>query len=904
MAPRGGNVTDLSDIARPGMLARAKAAFGYLMSGSAPDGWMSPLKPLQPVAPSGTQARIWDYPVGYNTRLRPQRDSTGGVTFQQLRLLSRNSDIVRLAIETRKDQMEALDWQILARDDKKTKPDDPRIAQIQTFLLSPDREHDWSGWLRAMLEDLFVLDAVSIYKRRDRRGRLYSLDLLDGSTITLKVDATGRRPLPPDTAYQQCYSDDTEILTRRGWVKFSEASINDEFATRNQNSKKFEWQKSSDIIKIPYRGPMYRFASQNLDILVSPNHRMLINRRPHSLGGSYKNGGESIVTAEELAKHRTTCTGIPVTSEWFGEEIPEQSFPEINPLEYRSAYDDYARTLRSDGLSYTKIADKLGISAMSAYRACTEYVVRDRLEQPKDCLQLRISGDDFAAFMGAYLSEGSCNLTAGRTVAISQKRNGKAWEEYNELLERIAPGRVKYVGDSFLINSTCMVEYLKQFNHARGKWIPDVIMNAPRGQLEIFWHYFRLGDGAARQNKMFTSSRRMAGQLQEIAQKIGWVASIQVRAAGQSQIVEGNTVRVITRGESYVVSARDVGPYAKLQTVEKKSYAGHIWCVSVPNSIVFVRRNGKAAWCGNCIKGVPAVDFTSEELIYAARNVRTDSPYGYSQVEQIKHTIDIAIKRAERQLGHYVDGNINDGVFWLPPEWTADQCKDFTAWWDSLHGGNQGERRKAKFLPGQKDGFQAIAEPPLKDEFDEWIARVVCYAFSLPPTPFVKQMNRATAETAHDAALEEGLAPIQKWVKSLIDRILVTEFDAPDLEFSWIDDREIDPKVRAEIDDIRLRNGSMMIDEVRAANGEDPYPDGLGARPGIITMNGFLPLPTVEQTDAQAEAAIAGAQASTEGAENAQQGGGEEGDQDDKPDETDEEKPGKAVKKKSWPMYP
>jgi len=38
-------------------------------------------------------------------------------------------------------------------------------------------------------------------------------------------------------------------------------------------------------------------------------------------------------------------------------------------------------------------------------------------------------------------------------------------------------------------------------------------------------------------------------------------------------------------------------------------------------------------------------------------------------------------------------------------------------------------------------------QPPLKDPYDEWLARVICYAFSVPVTPSVAQVNRATSET-------------------------------------------------------------------------------------------------------------------------------------------------------------
>ncbi len=65
--------------------------------------------------------------------------------------------------------------------------------------------------------------------------------------------------------------------------------------------------------------------------------------------------------------------------------------------------------------------------------------------------------------------------------------------------------------------------------------------------------------------------------------------------------------------------------------------------------------------------------------------------------------------------------------------------------------------------------FIPTKETELKSAFDEWLARVVCFAFSVSPQPFTDHVNRATAETAQAAALAEGLAPIQNWVKQLVD---------------------------------------------------------------------------------------------------------------------------------------
>src|SRR4029079_20152 len=88
---------------------------------------------------------------------------------------------------------------------------------------------------------------------------------------------------------------------------------------------------------------------------------------------------------------------------------------------------------------------------------------------------------------------------------------------------------------------------------------------------------------------------------------------------------------------------------------------------------------------------------------------------------------------------------------------------------------------------------QAFKEAPYKDEFDEWLARIVCYAFSLPSTAFVRQVNRATAETAQQAALVDGLAPLMGWVKRLVDHVIQDQMGHRDLEFAWSDLRPIEP---------------------------------------------------------------------------------------------------------------
>jgi hypothetical protein len=161
----------------------------------------------------------------------------------------------------------------------------------------------------------------------------------------------------------------------------------------------------------------------------------------------------------------------------------------------------------------------------------------------------------------------------------------------------------------------------------------------------------------------------------------------------------------------------------------------------------------------------------ADQIVYFPRNPRGFKSYGFPPVEQILITINTELRRQTMQLQHFTVGNIPAGMATAPEGWTADQIRQYQDWFDSQLSGNTAERTKIIWGPsGAK--YQAFKEPPYNDEFDEWLARVICFAFSLPPTWAVRQVNRATAQSAEETALEGGLAPLTGWTKRLIDFLI------------------------------------------------------------------------------------------------------------------------------------
>src|SRR2546425_7072113 len=73
---------------------------------------------------------------------------------------------------------------------------------------------------------------------------------------------------------QQCYDPETEILTVDGWKNYYELSPSLKVATLNATTFEIEYQVPTSYFLSPYEGPMHRFQAKQVDLLVTPNHRL------------------------------------------------------------------------------------------------------------------------------------------------------------------------------------------------------------------------------------------------------------------------------------------------------------------------------------------------------------------------------------------------------------------------------------------------------------------------------------------------------------------------------------------------------------------------------------------------------------------------------------------------------
>jgi hypothetical protein len=175
----------------------------------------APLYPYPGLQPQGGP-RQFAYQIGSNLSLNPRDNLT---PFQVLRSFGDLYDGIRLCKQSWFDCAAGLEPSlvcapgILGKNEDESKYADEMQVYLD-FFESPDRQHTIHEWMNAALDDLCTIDAVAMYPRLTYGGELYSLDLIDGSTVKPLLDDRGRTPEPPFYAYEQIvYGAPSELFT-------------------------------------------------------------------------------------------------------------------------------------------------------------------------------------------------------------------------------------------------------------------------------------------------------------------------------------------------------------------------------------------------------------------------------------------------------------------------------------------------------------------------------------------------------------------------------------------------------------------------------------------------------------------------------------------------------------------
>lgn len=229
------------------------------------------------------------------------------------------------------------------------------------------------------------------------------------------------------------------------------------------------------------------------------------------------------------------------------------------------------------------------------------------------------------------------------------------------------------------------------------------------------------------------------------------------------------------------------------------------------------------------IKGAIAANFTTRELLLVVRNPRSNRLYGYSVVEQLMMIVNMAIRRDIVKLEHYTSGNIPPALIKVPKEWGPEQLEQIDKYWQTMLNGNLAAKNQVQFIPGgEGESVYFFKDAILKDQFDEWLARVIAWLMGISPQALLSttKQGQATSEEMGKEAQDTGLDPWLNFRRRVMNRLIQMYLGHPNIEYIDLDREGRDNLDNAQADEIRVKNGLRSRDEIREEEGKGPIPGG------------------------------------------------------------------------------
>lgn len=225
--------------------------------------------------------------------------------------------------------------------------------------------------------------------------------------------------------------------------------------------------------------------------------------------------------------------------------------------------------------------------------------------------------------------------------------------------------------------------------------------------------------------------------------------------------------------------------------------------------------------------GTPGWDLKRDQLFYRPKHPRVYKIYGNSPTERSARLIELGYARLELKLQWAENGTIPDGLMVVPRDAPVELIERQQAWMNSMMTGNAQRRVQLRLIQGfTQDGKDNIIFPKekmLMDPYDEMEIRELAVNYDVPKQRFMEQMNRASAESAQEAAEDEGYGPGWQYIRDSMNILIQSPiyFNLREYEFSYVDEREKDVLKQAQADDIDLKNGTKTWTEVRDDRGLD-----------------------------------------------------------------------------------
>lgn len=366
----------------------------------------------------------------------------------------------------------------------------------------------------------------------------------------LRPREDGTVPVPKGYDISGCYSDDTEVLTDKGWVPHPNITSSHRVACYDPSDGSVQYHCPEHVHIYDHQGVMHHWSGAGLDMMVTPNHRMLVK------------------PAYRLKpKKNSPITGRPAT--W---DMNSYQFVESQHITGTRWSFPMGGIGVKDNLSAAWIELDDGYEAMDFWRLVGFWVA-------EGCVQMGglsfSQAEEMASYPAAIMDR--LGLSVKETLTHYRADELPLWtgriykRKHPELCEWV----IRHCGEGAL-----------------NKKVPVELFSASAAEKEAFLEGYLFGDGHVKGNTIgaTTVSPSLAGDIQRIAIELGlWC---HVRNDGRAEPHHSDRYAITIRQEE----SRTVEVRRNRSDVE---YDGKVYCLTVPTGAYITRRNGRMAIAGN-----------------------------------------------------------------------------------------------------------------------------------------------------------------------------------------------------------------------------------------------------------------------------------------------------------------
>jgi len=427
---------------------------------------------------------------------------------------------------------------------------------------------------------------------------------LHGEVFSIKSAAVGLN-YPP--MHPRCFDKNTEVYTNNGWKLFKDLKDKDLVYTINPENLEPEWQQPINYISYKYQGSMISFKNSRFDLVVTPNHSILVQNMDNSVKDkSWKLKEAS--TVGRKSKHKMFA-GLNWNGVYKKYEILAGEKVEIETYLKFMAYwlSDGSCTL--DRNSYNiKIAQ------------CNNNWMYDELKK----FPFKI-------------------YKCKESLMVHNKKLGEELIKFGKATTKFIPDNIKELSP----------ELIKIFLLAYSK--ADGTIKKGKN-----WKGYKFNDSIS----FFTSSDKLSSDLGELILKAGGRPSYYLNKCAGKEKEFKNGIYTINNDVWVINWNTQLCNYLYNMKIIDIEYDDYVYCVEVPKyHTLLVRRNGKICWSGNCRSTtIPIIDYESlvkqgrdelgeKDITFGDKETLTD--YENKSINKFKETktIEEAENYAKNILG-------------------------------------------------------------------------------------------------------------------------------------------------------------------------------------------------------------------------------------------------------------